>query len=318
MRISPETRQRVLEASKQLNYHPDATARRMVSGSTHIIGFVVRQSPTQAFADHFLPQVLHGLSQAANAQGYHVLIEPIPLENNDGAYLRLLHERHADGIILSGPRSDDTELLKIHSEGAAIVLLGQLPGSHIPFVDVDNIGGAQMATQHLIELGHKRIGIITNAQPAYTASAARLFGYQQVLQAAGLIYTAGLVRYGNFTPESGYQAMSELLDHKPLPSAVFVASDTVALGALQAIRQRGLQVPEDLALVGFDDIPLAGFLDPSLTTVRLPAFGLGWGAAELLIRIINNEDVMEKGIILETELIVRASSGAHLSREPHS
>ncbi len=312
MRISPETRQRVLEASKQLNYHPDATARRMVSGSTHIIGFVVRQSPTQAFADHFLPQVLHGLSQAANAQGYHVLIEPIPLENNDGAYLRLLHERHADGIVLSGPRSDDTELLKIHAEGAAIVLLGQLPGSHIAFVDVDNIGGAQMATQHLVERGHKRIGLITNAQPAYTASAARLFGYQQALAAAGVDFDDALVRYGNFTPESGYQAMSELLDLQPRLSAVFVASDTVALGALQAIRHRGLQIPQDLALVGFDDIPLAGFLDPPLTTIRLPAFGLGWGAAEMLIRLINGEEVIEKGVLLEMELIVRESSGVHL------
>jgi DNA-binding LacI/PurR family transcriptional regulator len=174
-----------------------------------------------------------------------------------------------------------------------------------------------MATRHLISLGHKRIAIITNAQPAYTASAARLFGYQQALQVAGLEYNDSLVRYGNFTPESGFKAMSELLDHKPLPSAVFVASDTVALGAMQAIRQKGLQVPDDLALVGFDDIPLAEFLDPPLTTVCLPAFGLGWGAAELLIRLISNEDIMEKGVILETELIVRASCGVNMPRKPH-
>ncbi len=310
MRISEETRQRVLEATRQLDYHPDATGRRMATGQTRVIGFVLLQNPTQIFADHFLPQVISGMSQATSAQGYHILIEPIPPEDTTGAYVKLIHERHVDGIALSGPRSDDEELLKIRAEGAQIVLLGQLPSSGIPFVDVDNIGGARLATQHLVDLDHKRIAMITNAPVAYTASADRLTGYRAALQAAGIAYDASLVHFGNFTPESGFQAMSELLSVGSLPTAVFVASDTVALGALQAIRQRGLRVPEDLALVGFDDIPLSAFIDPPLTTVRLPAVGLGWGAANLLIRLINNEDVPELEVLLETELVIRASSGA--------
>ncbi len=228
----------------------------------------------------------------------------------------MIRERHVDGIVLSGPRSDDQELLKIRAEGASIVLLGQLPGSGIPFVDVDNVGGAEMATRHLIQLGHRRIAMITNAPPAYTASVDRLSGYRRALQAAGIPYHQSLVRYGHFTPESGYNAMTELLSHKQLPTAVFVASDTVALGALQAIRQHSLSVPNNIALVGFDDIPLAGFLDPPLTTVRLPAFSLGKGAAELLIRILNNLDGYSFEVLLETELVVRASCGGRPSRSP--
>ena len=312
MRISEETRRRVLNAARQLDYHPDATARRMVSGQTRIIGFVLRQSPTQAFADHFLPQVLNGLSQAASAMGYHILIEPIPPEDTTGAYVKLIRERHVDGIILSGPRSDDEELIRIHSEGASIVLLGQLSGSGIPFVDVDNVGGAQLAVRHLTNLGHRRIAMITNAPPAYTASMDRLSGYRLALQAAGIEYDASLVRNGHFTPESGYVAMSELLTMNPLPSAVFVASDTVALGVLQALRQHGQQVPDDIALVGFDDIPLSEFLDPPLTTVRLPAYNLGRGAAGLLIQIINEKKGYSPEVLLETELVVRVSCGVKL------
>ena len=310
MRISEETRQRVLEAAQTLNYHPDSTARRMVTGQTKMIGFVIRQSPGQAFADHFLPQVLHGMSQSVSAQGFHLLLEVIPPENHTGVYVKLINERHVDGIVLSGPRSDDAELLRIHEQGANIVLLGQLPDGKIPFVDVNNIGGAKIATQHLLGLGHTRIGMITNAPLAYTASADRLSGYQDALAEAGIAYDETLVRLGNFTMESGIQAMHELLALTPRPTAVFVASDTVALGALQAIQQAKLRVPQDIAMCGFDDIPLAQYLDPSLTTVQLPAYGLGWAAAELLIRMISKDKIHNPYVILDTELVIRNSCGS--------
>jgi LacI family transcriptional regulator len=310
MRISQETRQAVLEAARRLNYHPDATARRMVSGQTQVIGFVLRQSPEQAFADHFLPQVLLSLSQRASAQNYHILFEPISPDDRSGAYIRLISERHVDGIVLSGPRYDDQELINIHAEGAHVVLLGQLPGSDIPFVDVDNIGGARLATNHLLSLGHRQVGMITNAPMAYTASSDRLAGYRQALELAGLPYDQNLVRTGEFTVQSGFNAMRELLSLAPHPTAAFVASDTVALGALQAIHSRGLNVPGDIALIGFDDIPLAEFVNPPLSTVRLPAAGLGWGAADLLIRLIAGEEINDPGLFLDTELVVRASCGA--------
>jgi LacI family transcriptional regulator len=311
MRISGETRQRVLEAARQLNYHPDATARRMVTGRTSLIGFILRQTPDQVFSDQFLPQVLAGMGQAASAQGYHILLEPIPPDKKTDTYTHLIRERHVDGVVLSGPRYDDQDVLWVHTQGAPIVLLGQLPNGDIPFVDADNVGGARLATQHLIGLKHRRIALITNAPPAYTASTDRLTGYRLALEAAGIAYDETLVRYGEFTAHSGQAAMESLLEVEPRPTAVFVASDVVALGALQAIRQRGLGVPDDIAVVGFDDIPFAEFIDPPLTTVRLPAAGLGWGAAELLIRLIAaDEPIHNPRLILETELVVRESCGA--------
>lgn len=309
MRISEETRQAVLKAAQQLNYHPDATARRMVLGQTSVIGFVMRQSPAQAFADLFLPQVLNGLYQAASDEDYHMLLQPISPDDTSGGYVRLLRERQVDGIVLSGPRSDDQELLKIHAEGAPIVLIGQLPSTDIPFVDVDNVGGARLATQHLTSLGHRRIAMITNAPPEYTACIERLAGYRQALETAGMIFDHTLLRYGNFTPQSGALAMNELLSLDPLPGAVFVASDTVALGAMQSIRNRKLHIPEDIAVIGFDDISPAEFMDPPLATVRLPAYGLGWGAANMLIRLIEGEEVKNPHLLLETQLIVRESCG---------
>jgi LacI family transcriptional regulator len=279
----------------------------MVTGRTRVLGFVLRQSPEQAFADLFLPQVLNGLSQAAARQGYQVLFEPIPPDQPNTMYARLVNERHVDGIILSGPRFDDEDLLRLHREGAALVLIGRLPDVEVPYVDVDNVGGARMAAEYLIRKGHRHIGLITNAPLSYTASVERLSGYRQALEAAGLSFDETLVRYGNFTPQSGYQAMTDLLQVRPLPTAVFVASDTVALGALQAIRHAGLQIPADISLIGFDDIPLAGFLDPPLTTVHLPAFNLGWEAAEMLLQRLQTEEASPSYRLLATHLVERES-----------
>ncbi len=320
MRIGDDTRQRVFDAAHQLDYHPDATARRMVKGRTSIIGFVLRQTPDQVYSDRFLPQALIGLSIAASSQGYHVLIEPAPPDVDTGAYIRLIRERHVDGIVLSGPRFDDRDILRTHAKHGPVVLMGQLPDTDLPFVDVDNVGGAALATHHLIKLGHRRIAFISNAAPAYTASAERLAGYRQALESVNIPFDESLVRYGNFTPASGEKAMADLLQLTPLPTAVFVASDTVAIGALKVIRNAALTVPRDIALVGFDDIPLSEFIEPALTTVRLPAYGLGWGAAELLIRLINHDVIRQPAVLLETELVVRQSSGAqraaHLESAP--
>ena len=310
MRISDETRQRVVDAARDLNYHPDATARRMVRGTTETVAFILRQTPDQVSADQFLPQVLNGFSQACAAQKYHMLFEALPPGSPTGGYARLLHERHVDGMALSGPRSDDQELLALSSHQAPIVLMGQMPHSHLPFVDVNNVNGAVRATQHLIGHGHRCIALITNAPLAYTASADRLAGYRQALEAAGLPFDPHLVRYGDFTWRGGEIAMQEILSQSPLPTALFVGSDTVALGAMQAIRRSGRRIPDDIAVVGFDDVPMAQFIDPPLTSVRLPAFGLGWGAAELLIRLIMAEEpVRNPQVLLETELIIRASCG---------
>jgi DNA-binding LacI/PurR family transcriptional regulator len=308
--ISSETRQRVLEAAAQLNYYPDAAALRLASGRTHTLAVVLHQGPTQTYSDAFLPQMLQGVSQAARQKGYYVLFYPIGPNQDRASYVELVRGRHADGLILSGPRSDDTHLLKLHREGYPIVLQGQLPGSDVPFVDVDNVKGASLAVEHLIELGHQRIGMITNAPLTYTSARQRLDGYQQALEQHGISFEPSRVRYAHFDEESGERTVNELLDAEPGLTAIFAASDTVCYGVLRAARHRGLQVPADLAVVGFDDIPTSRYVFPSLTTLRLPAFGLGWAVADLLIRLIDRQEIEETQVILDTELVIRRSCGA--------
>lgn len=310
--ISEATRQRVLDAARQLNYYPNAAGRKLVSGKASTLGLVLRQSHEQVFADALLPQVLLGVEKAAAPQGFQVLLKPLEPDDNSG-YMRLINENHVDGIILSGPRQDDTEIIRLHRDGFPIMLMGQLPEGGIPFVDIDTVDDAACAIQHLLGLGHRRIAMITNASLAYTSAQQRRSGYQKALQEAGIDPNNSYLREGNYTPASGYEAMSELLKVSPRPTAVFVASDVVALGAMQAIKRAGLRIPEDIAMVGFDDIPLAEYYDPSLTTLRLPAYGLGWAAGERLVRLVNAEGLDMESVLLESELIIRQSSNGVLA-----
>jgi DNA-binding LacI/PurR family transcriptional regulator len=305
--ISEATRQRVLEAAKELNYHPDSIGRKLASGRSNTLGLVLRQSQEQVFADALLPQVLLGVEQAATTQGYQVLLKPLEPEDKSG-YMHLVQENHVDGIILSGPRQDDTEIVRLHREGLPIMLMGQLPASGIPFVDVDAVEGSCRAVNHLIERGHRRVGMITNASLEYTSARQRRAGYVKALKASGIKVDNAMVREGNYTPASGFTAMQALLEVSPRPTAVFIASDVVSLGAIQAIKLAGLKIPQDIAIVSFDDIPLAEYYDPPLTSIRLPAYGLGWAAGERLVRLMQGDNLDQQGIFLESDLIIRRSS----------
>jgi LacI family transcriptional regulator len=305
--ISEHTRQRVWEAAERLNYHPNAAGRKLVSGKSNTLGLVLYQSPEQVYADAFLARVIFGVEQAAMQEKFHVLLKPVEPDDAEG-YSRLIHENHVDGIILSGPRQDDSEIIRLHIEGVPIMLLGQLPETDLCFVDVNAISGAETAVRHLLELGHRRIGMITNAPLSYTSAQQRRSGYAAALEDQNIGIESALIKEGNYTPASGYHAMMDLLRESPRPTAVFVASDVVAAGAILAAKRAGLRVPENLAVVGFDDIPMAEFLDPPLTTVRLPAFGLGWAASERLIRLIRGEGLAQNGIFLDTQLVVRESA----------
>jgi len=305
--ISAETRKRVLDAAKKLNYSPNVAGKKLVSGKSYTIGLVLCQSPEQIFTDAFLPQVILGVEQAAMQQGFHVLLKPVD-PNDTGGYARLITENHVDGILLSGPRQDDTALMHLHEQRVPILLMGQLPDTSIPFVDVNATAGAELAVTHLIERGHQRIGMITNAPLSYTSAKQRRDGYLHALKKAKLPIDKALILEGNYTPASGFEAMKSLLSLTPCPTAVFVASDVVAMGAMLAIKQAKLHIPKDIAVVGFDDIPLAEYYDPPLTTIHLPAFGLGWAGGERLIRIIQGEGLNDTSLLLESKLITRHSS----------
>jgi DNA-binding LacI/PurR family transcriptional regulator len=238
-----------------------------------------------------------------------------PLDPTEGTYEALLRAQHADGIIVSGPRVDDSGLVRLAHDGFPIVLQGSLPGIEAPSVDIDNVSGARSAVEHLIGLGWRRIACITNAPLAYTAAQERLAGYRAALEAAGLPFDEALVAEAAFDARSGHHAMASLLARGPV-EAVFVASDVVAFGAIAAIREAGLRVPHDISVVGFDDIALAAFYDPPLTTVRLPAYDLGLAAGTALLDRVAGRPVPDR-TLLPTELIVRSSTTHSMTKEAH-
>src|SRR5690606_17223006 len=216
------------------------------------------------------------------------------------AYLQLFRAKRIDGLILSGPRFQDDALRVLEELVFPTVLMGNLPNSNFCSVDVDNVSAAYKAVKHLIGLGHRRIACITNADLSYTSAADRLQGYRQSLQDAGLPYDESISRFGDFDPDSGYAQMEHLLEKvffKEPFTAAFIASDVVALGAKAAIRDKGLCIPRDIALVGFDDVPFSRYTDPPLTTIRLPSHDLGWNAGDRLIRMINGENIEDKHIL---------------------
>ena len=307
--IPEVTRKRVRQAADLLYYHPNVSGRRLVSGRTYTLALVMHQSSESAASDMFLLQVLQGLDVYLSRHRYHILFCPVDPENARDGYAQLVYEGHVDGIVLSGPQLEEPEAVELYKRNLPIVLTGRLPGYDVPYVDADNYQGAQLATGHLIELGHQRIGLITNAPLTYIASRERYRGYQDALLAADLIYDPALVREGSFTGDSGFKAMNLLLDRPDPPSAVFVASDVVAFGAMQAAKERGLRIPEDIALVGFDDVSFAQYMEPALTTVRLPAYELGWNAGQLAMALIGQKEPGPLNQLLPTELIVRRSSG---------
>lgn len=307
IKIPDETRQRVLAAAEQLGYHPNAAARQLAAQATRTLGFVLRQSPEQVAGDALLGDTLRGIAAAARQAGYRVLVEPLAPDNGH-SYAGLLRAAHVDGLVLSGPRSDDRELADLVRDDFPIVIQGRLPDLAVPSVDVDNEAGARGAVEHLLALGHRRIACITNAPLAYTAAADRLAGYRAALTAAGIEPDDRLVAQAAFEPSSGSQAMTELLDRAAGAfDAVFIASDVVAVGAIGALKEAGFRVPQDVSVVGFDDIALAGFVDPPLTTVRVPAHQLGLVAGKALLdRIARNP--VEPRTLLPTELVVRSST----------
>jgi DNA-binding LacI/PurR family transcriptional regulator len=173
-----------------------------------------------------------------------------------------------------------------------------------------------LATRHLIRLGHRRIALITNAPRNYLASRERYLGYRDALRAENLPGDEELIREAHYTSRSGYRAMNGLLDLAVRPTAVFIASDVVAFGAIQAIKERGLSIPKDIGVVGFDDVAMAQYVEPHLTTVRLPAYDLGWRAGQLCLQLVNQQPPEELHQLLPAELVIRDSCGARALQTP--
>jgi LacI family transcriptional regulator len=311
IQISSETRQRVIDAAHELGYVPDATAQALVSRRTKAIGLVLTRSQHHIAADAFLPKIISGLLTIAKKQNIRILVDWVETEHQESAYFELARAKRIDGMILSTPRLNDKALKALENVDIPTVMMGSISGSKLPFVDVDNTKAAEKATSYLIELGHKAIACISNAPPEYTAAPERVAGFRNALSRMNVPINEKLVYYADFDPESGYDCMKSILQSGEKFTAAFVASDNVAMGAKAALREANMRIPDDISLIGFDDIPWAKYSDPPLSTIRLPAEALAQSACTLLLDMIQgNENRHNNHLILETELIIRQSCKA--------
>ncbi len=304
--VAHATRLRVQECIKLLGYQPSAIASGLASKRTYTLGLI-----TADFSDYFFTQVIAGAEAEARRQGYFFMLGNTERNPEDElAYVRLFAERHTEGMLFARPNTevDSHHLAELLRDGVPIVTTADyLPGLALTVVDVNNVDGAQQATRHLLEAGHRSVAMITGPSSS-TSVQYRSRGYKLALQAAGLAPNAGLLVEGNWSYESGYHAMQALLYRATYFSAVFVQSDQMAIGSIRALRDAGHQVPGDVSVVGFDDIPGAQYAEPPLTTIRQPMREVGELAARLLIESIEQQlDPVRREVLLKTALIARAS-----------
>jgi LacI family transcriptional regulator len=309
--ISEETRRRVLLAAEELEYVPDAAAQALASGRTQTIGMMFR-TYSYSTADLAHMQILQGLMEVTNQVGVRLLVDIVNERDTADIYVNLTRNKRIDGLILSDPRADDQALSDLLNDGFPVVLLGRLPGTRVSSVEFDNRTGARAAVDHLLSQGHSRIGFVGYAPLPFTGVAERLHGYLDALGSAGIAFDETIVRYGDANPGTGFASTQSLLEVPDRPTAIFVSSDVLAFAALAAIQQRGLRIPEDIAVVGFDDHPLAQYASPPLTTVRLPFDEMGRQAGKMLLELFKHNDEPGREVELKTELIVRASSARSL------
>lgn len=302
--VSAETKARVVETAEVLGYHPSAAARSLRRHYTDRIGIV---NPSTTFNYDYFIELLRGVTVAAE-QCDHNLVLYTNIHNQPERLRRICRAREVDGVILMSA-DDVTEAVDAFmAEDLPLVVLGRREERpEIPFIAPDAVAGGLLATRHLIELGHRRIGFLGSVLDAQTCGD-RMDGYQQALREAGISFDPDLVAEAPFKPSGGCQAMEILVRQDPRPTAVVAISNTVAHEALRALADCGLRVPQDVAIVGFDDTWLSLMTTPPLTSVRQPLFEMGKQSVEMLLARIAHADQAARRIVCPVSLVVREST----------
>ncbi|HET6379597.1 MAG TPA: LacI family DNA-binding transcriptional regulator [candidate division Zixibacteria bacterium] len=308
-RVGSAARAAVEEAIRELGYVPNRAARSLVTRRSGSVGVVIPEPTAHLFGDPFFPRVLRGIADGlAEADTQLVLLMPQG-RTDELRVERYVGAGHVDGVLLVSLHGADPLPHDLAARGIPVVVGGRPPRPGITFVDVDNRRGAAMAVEHLVAIGRRRIATIAGPQDM-PAGADRLAGYHETLGAAGMP-SDGLVEIADFSLDGGRSAMERLLAREPSLDGVFVASDLMAIGAMAAIQASGRDVPGDVAVVGFDDSPLAAGAHPPLSSVWQPIEEMGREMARLLTRAVATREQVPRSVILATELVVRASSGGH-------
>ncbi|HYO42711.1 MAG TPA: LacI family DNA-binding transcriptional regulator [Candidatus Limnocylindrales bacterium] len=306
-RVSTDVRLAVEVAIRQLGYTPNRAARSLVTKRSESIAVVITEPPGRLFSDPFFPRLVRGVSGALASRDKQLVLL-MPEHGDEMRTIRYLTGGHVDGALLVSLHGEDPIPSALLARGVPFVFVGRPPaGTNVSYVDVDNRQGGRRATRHLLEIGRRRIATIAGPGDM-PPGIDRLDGYRDALRDAGIAADAARVACGDFTSEGGAAAMEQLLDACPDIDGVFAASDLMAAGALGVLVARGRRVPEDVALVGYDDSPIAAATQPPLTSVRQPIEEMGPEAVHLLLDAIERAERPPRRVVLATELVPRASS----------
>ena len=307
VRVSPETAARIMEVAKELGYQPNTIARSLVQRTTSTLGLVAPDA-----TDVAISQISVAAEREARRQGHAMLVGHLSPGGEDGAdIVRTLIERRVDGVIAAAPQvEDDTEVAELLRAYVPAVSLHSVPGGGVPVVGSNHRETGRLATKHLLSLGHRTIGTITGPFRRRVVRS-RLHGYEDALRQAGIEPEEDLVVEADWTPGRAAEATRLLLQRQPRITAIFVHNDTMAVGVLSALAAAGYRIPGDVAVVGCDDVPLAEYLVPPLTTVHVPLAETGEQATDLLLRRIRGDPPQAAPLRLPVSLVVRASCGAH-------
>jgi LacI family transcriptional regulator len=302
--IAPSTRLAIDDAVRELGYQPNRIARSLVTKSTQTIALLLPE-----ITNPFYGALVSGIEQRTLELGYTMLL--CTTEGDAGreeTYLNLLRAKQVDGALVDGLVLPPERIASFIADGFPIVCLDRdVDSTAVPVVQVDNKRGGQMATEHLLALGHTRIAHVAGA-PELGISGERAEGYRAALRAAGIEPDPRLVEVGNYTEDGGYEAARALLARRRRPTAIFAANDLSAVGVLEAVAESGRRVPDDVSVVGFDDLRLAAYTTPPLTTIHPPAREIGARATSLLLDLTRGKKVRRRRHLLDPELVVRRST----------
>ncbi len=307
--VSPETKALVRSVAEELGYTPNLMAQRLQKRRSDTIGLIFPTSGPR-FSDPFFVEFLAGVGNAAAERGYDLLVSTqAPGDGELRVYRQKVQSRQVDGFVIVRTRRQDARIQYLQDIDFPFVSFGRIEGEmDFPFVGVDGTFGMKLVAEHLIGLGHRRMACIA-PPPDLMFSDHRLSGLHDVLRLHGLELADEDVIVGDLTQKSGFEAAVRLLDRSQPPTAIVACNDLMALGVMSAIQERGLEVGKDIAVTGFDDIPMAEHSHPPLTTVHQPIYQIGKRVCGMLIQILRGEELLSHHVILEPKLIVRHSCG---------
>ncbi len=304
--VKEQTRERVMQVVTSHNYVPSRAARKLAGGRTGVIGLVIPIGVSRLFVEPFFPSLIQSVTNRCNATNRSVMFWLGEPDYERRMINQILGNDLLDGVIVSSLKDEDPIVAALLRSEIPFVLIGRYrDDSKVNFVDIDNEGAARSAVNYLIQIGRKKIATITGVGDMIV-SKDRLKGYRSALKKAGFTFDPNLVVDGGFIEEGGYSAMGRLFPQNP--DAIFAASDAMAVGAIRFLKERGKRVPEDVAVIGFDDAPFAAGYQPALSTVHQPTAQLGAQAVDLLVELIESNHVKPTSVILSSDLLIRESA----------